>query len=152
MGLRLLSRFLKQASICVVKQKAAKDVVNGSQGQQQYYFDHATFANPPKEIVAYTWDHLQRKDVVRNQNCYLMVQVRNENPLSIDDFFLLMQVGMETSRKDNSSWWRHSILIQIHCRIRLLWGRFNHWAILGISSQHLWGNTLWILKQVAKFL
>ena len=33
--------------------------------------------------------HLQRKDVVRNQICFLMVQARDENPSSMDDFFTI---------------------------------------------------------------
>ena len=64
---RPLSRVSKENYLRVVKRMAAKEVVNGKRGSQEYYFNNASAAKPSKGTVAYAVDRLQRKDAVRNQ-------------------------------------------------------------------------------------
>lgn len=99
-----LSRVFKDICEYVVKQMIAKDVIDGRWPSQQYYFNNRKPPMYKRGSVAYVVDCLQRKATMKNQICFLLVQARDENPLSIDEFFAIDASSYKDGEEKQFTW------------------------------------------------
>ena len=90
---RPLTKVSRENYIRLAKQMEATNVIEGRRESQKYYFNGTISKIPVKGTLSYVVDRLQRKDVVRNQIQFLMVQAGDETPSSMEEFF-----AIDTSR------------------------------------------------------